>query len=76
MAFVFVIDFVFRYYVQIGKRASMSDDEEKAVSIQSLSDAQLIAILQFDDSDESDPNSIVRIVEAEIVRRKKEGAQQ
>jgi hypothetical protein len=72
-AFVFADNFVFRYYVQIGRRVSMSDDEEKAVSIQSLTDAQLIAILQFDDSDENDPNSIVRIVEAEVVRRKKEG---
>jgi hypothetical protein len=54
----------------------MSDDKEKAVSIESLSDAQLIAILQQDDSDESDPSGITRVVEAEIARRKKEGGAQ
>ena len=47
-------------------------DDEKAIAIQSLSDAQLIAILQQDDGDEN-PCSITRIVEAEIARRKKEG---
>ncbi len=52
----------------------MSDDDEESVAIQSLSDADLIAILQLDDSEESDANSITRIVEAEIARRKKEGA--
>jgi hypothetical protein len=54
----------------------MSDDKEKAVSIESLSDAQLIAILQQDDGDESDPNSITRVVEAEIARRRKDGGAQ
>jgi hypothetical protein len=54
----------------------MSDDEEKAITIQSLSDAQLIAILQEDDSDDSDPYSIRRTIEAEIARRKKEGGAQ
>jgi hypothetical protein len=49
------------------------DDDDKGVSIQSLSDAQLIHILQLDDSDENDPNSLRRLVEAEIARRKKEG---
>jgi hypothetical protein len=48
-------------------------DDEKANAIQSLSDAQLIAILEQDDGDENDPYSITRIVEAEIARRKKEG---
>jgi hypothetical protein len=51
----------------------MSDDDEKAIAIESLSDAQLIQILQLDDSDEHEPNSIRRMVEAEIARRKKEG---
>jgi hypothetical protein len=45
-------------------------DDEKAIAIQSLSDAQLIAILQQDDGDENDPYSIRRIVDAEIDRRR------
>jgi hypothetical protein len=51
----------------------MSDDDEKPIAIQSLSNAQLIQILQLDDSDEDELNSITRMVEAEIARRKKEG---
>jgi hypothetical protein len=51
----------------------MSDDDEKAIAIQSLSNAQLIQILQLDDSDEGELNSITRMVEAEIARRKNEG---
>lgn len=50
----------------------MSDDDEKAIAIQSLSNAQLIQILQLDDSDEGELNSITRMVEAEIARRKNE----
>jgi hypothetical protein len=56
-----------------GSGVNMPDDNEKAVAVQSLSNAQLFAILQQDDSDESDPDSITRMVEAEIARRKKEG---
>jgi hypothetical protein len=52
---------------------NMSDDDEKAIAIESLSNAQLIQILQLDDSDENEPNSIRRMVEAEIARRRKEG---
>jgi hypothetical protein len=51
----------------------MSDDDERAFSIQILSTAQLIQIVQLDDGDENEPNSITRMVEAEIARRKKEG---
>ena len=47
----------------------MPDDKEKAVSIESLSDAQLIQILQHHDFEDD----ITRMVEAEIARRKKEG---
>jgi hypothetical protein len=44
------------------------------VSIESLSDAQLIAILQTQDfEDENEPESLTRMVEDEIARRKKEG---
>jgi hypothetical protein len=53
--------------------AKLSDDDEKAVAIQSLSNAQLIQILLLDDSDEDELNSITRMVETEIARRKKEG---
>jgi hypothetical protein len=48
---------------------SMSDDDDAAVTIQSLSDAALIAILQHHDFDED----LTQMVEAEIARRKKEG---
>jgi hypothetical protein len=51
----------------------MSDDDEKAIPIQSLSTDQLIQILQLDDGDQNEPNSITRTIEAEIARRKKEG---
>jgi hypothetical protein len=46
---------------------------EVTVSIHSLSDAQLIAILQAQDFDEDDQDSLARIVEDEIARRKTEG---
>jgi hypothetical protein len=55
--------------------AKLSDDDEKAVAIQSLSNAQLIQILLLDDSDEDELNSITRMVETEIARRKKEGGE-
>jgi hypothetical protein len=48
---------------------------EVTVSIRSLSDAQLIAILQTDDFGENEPDSLTRIVEDEIARRKTEGSQ-
>jgi hypothetical protein len=48
---------------------SMSDDDDEGVAIQSLSDAQLIAILQHHDFDDY----ITRMIEAEIARRKKDG---
>jgi hypothetical protein len=51
---------------------SMSSDDDEAVSVQSLSDAQLIQILQHHDFDDD----ITRMVEAEIARRKKEGGAQ
>jgi hypothetical protein len=47
----------------------MSDDDDEGVAIQSLSDAQLIAILQHHDFDDY----ITRMIEAEIARRKKNG---
>jgi hypothetical protein len=62
--------------LRLGSGVNMSDDDEKALAIESLSNAQLIQILQQDDSDENEPNSITRIVEAEIARRKKEGPPQ
>jgi hypothetical protein len=46
---------------------------EVSVSIHSLSDAQLIAILQAQDFDEDEMDSLTRIVEDEIARRKMEG---
>ena len=48
---------------------SMSDNEEKAFSIESLSYAKLIEILQFNDGDDA----LTLVVEAELARRKKEG---
>jgi hypothetical protein len=50
----------------------MSDDDEKTVPIQTLSDAQLIQILQHHDFDDD----ITRMVEAELARRKMEGRAQ
>jgi hypothetical protein len=73
---VIVIDFEFICYLQIGSETNMFGDDERAVAIQSLSDAQLIHILQLDDSDDDGPDSLRRMVEAEIARRKKEGRQQ
>jgi hypothetical protein len=58
---------------QIESQSEMSDGDEKAVAIQSLSNSQLIQILQLDDSDEDELNSITRMVETEIARRKKVG---
>jgi hypothetical protein len=72
-AAVIVGSFVFRCYVQIGSAVIMSGDDERIIAIQRLSDAQLIQILQLDDSDESEPDSLRHIVEDEIARRKKEG---
>jgi hypothetical protein len=40
---------------RLGSGMTMSDDDEKSLLIRSLSDAQLIAILQQDDSDEKRP---------------------
>jgi hypothetical protein len=54
----------------------MSGDDERGIAIQSLSDAQLIHILQLDDSDDDGPDSLRRLVEDEIARRKKEGWRQ
>jgi hypothetical protein len=45
------------------------DDDDKAVLIRSLSDAELIKIIQQHEFDDD----ITRMVEAEIARRKKEG---
>jgi hypothetical protein len=64
-----VVESVCRCYVQIWSRRNMSDDDESAVAVQSLSDAQLIQILQLCGYDDD----ITQMVEAEIARRKKEG---
>ena len=48
---------------------------EVSVSIHSLSDAQLIAILQAQDFDEDETDSLTRMVEDEIARRKTEGGE-
>jgi hypothetical protein len=45
-------------------------DSEITVSITALSDAELIRILQYEDLDDG----MMQFVEAEIARRKKEGA--
>jgi hypothetical protein len=45
------------------------DDEGKSVAIESLSNSQLIRILQFHDGDEH----LTRMLEAELARRKTEG---
>jgi hypothetical protein len=50
----------------------MSDDEEKVLSVQALSNAQLIQILQLHDGDDE----LTRMVEEELARRKTEGAAQ
>jgi hypothetical protein len=47
----------------------MPDDDEIAVSITALSDAELIKILQHQDLDDG----MTRFIETEIARRKKEG---
>jgi hypothetical protein len=46
------------------------DEEGGTVAIRSLSNAQLIRILQFNDGDEH----LTRMLEAELARRKMEGA--
>jgi hypothetical protein len=46
-------------------------DEERVVAIQSLSNAELIAILQTHDGDEE----LTEMVEEELERRKGDGAQ-
>jgi hypothetical protein len=51
----------------------MPKRSEVTVSIESLSDAQLIAILQAQDFDETEPDSLTRVIEDEIARRKKQG---
>jgi hypothetical protein len=51
----------------------MPKRSEVTVSIESLSDAQLIAILQAQDFDETEPDSLTRMIEDEIARRKKQG---
>jgi hypothetical protein len=51
----------------------MPKRSEVAVSIESLSDAQLIAILQALEFDENEPESLTRMVEDEIARRKTGG---
>jgi hypothetical protein len=50
----------------------MSDeiDDERAVALQSLSNAQLIQILQFHDGDDA----LTQMVEAELSRRKTEAS--
>jgi hypothetical protein len=47
----------------------MPDNDEIAVSITALSDAELIKILQHQDLDDG----MTRFIETEIARRKKEG---
>jgi hypothetical protein len=61
--------------VQNEEEKQMPKPLEVTVSIRSLSDAQLIAILQTDDFEENEPDSLTRIVEDEIARRKTEGSQ-
>jgi hypothetical protein len=57
----------------------MSNDEDdvgprRSMGIHNLSDAELIKLLQlYDGDDEDDPNSLTRMVEDEIARRRKEG---
>jgi hypothetical protein len=48
------------------------DEEERSIAIESLSNAQLIRILQFHDDDEH----LTRMLEAELARRKTEGPPQ
>lgn len=45
------------------------DEEGRSVAIESLSNAELIRILQFHDGDEH----LTRMLEAELARRKTEG---
>jgi hypothetical protein len=61
---------------QIEKEFQMPKRGEVTVSIESLSDAQLIAILQTQDFDENGPDSLTSMIEDEIARRKKEGRKQ
>jgi hypothetical protein len=53
---------------------SVSDDEDdeegRSVAIRSLSNAQLIRLLQFNDGDEH----LTRMLEAELARRRTDGA--
>jgi hypothetical protein len=48
---------------------SREEEDETTIAIQSLSDAQLIQLLQLHDHDDG----LTQIVEAEIERRKTEG---
>jgi hypothetical protein len=54
------------------KGLSVPDKSEITVSVMTLSDAELIRILQHEDLDDG----MTRFVEAEIARRKKEGSLQ
>ena len=47
------------------------DDERRPITVQSLSNAELIKLLQFHDDDE-----LAEMIEAELARRKKEGGHQ
>jgi hypothetical protein len=47
------------------------DDERRPITVQSLSNAELIKLLQFHDDDE-----FAELIEAELARRKKEGGNQ
>jgi hypothetical protein len=52
----------------------MSDDEDDArmpITVQSLSNAELIKLLQFHDDEE-----FAEMIEAELARRKREGGNQ
>jgi len=54
---------------RLGGGVNISDDDDEPVRIETLSDAQLIKILQLHGYDDG----ITRMLEAEIARRKKEG---
>jgi hypothetical protein len=47
------------------------DDERRPITVQSLSNAELIKLLQFHDDDE-----FAEMIEAELARRKQEGGSQ
>jgi hypothetical protein len=51
---------------------SEETEDERVISLQSLTNAQLIQILQHHDDDDD----LTRLVEAELARRKAEGANQ